>query len=83
MKMKLWGDEIRVVACIQKNKGKYVLMGNVPDQKRFNGTFPSLEAAKEAKEEALKIKGGPRSYSGMYMGGMTWLPEAADRTEKT
>lgn len=74
-KMNLWGNEIRIVACIKKNTGKYMLMGNVPDRKEFRGNFASLELAKSAKEAAMKIEGGPRSYSGFYKGGVTWEAE--------
>lgn len=70
--MNLWGNGIRIVACIQKNTGKYMLMGNVPDRKEFHGNVASLELAKAAKEAAMKIEGGPRFYSGFYKAGMTW-----------
>ena len=60
---------------VQKNKGKFMLMGNVPDRKEFHVNFPNIEAARAAKEAAMKIEGGPRSYSGFYQGGMTWEAE--------
>ena len=73
--MKLWGNGIRIAACIKKNTGKYILMGNLPAMGEFTGTFPSVEAARAAKEKASKIIGGSRCNSGMWLNGMTWLPE--------
>jgi hypothetical protein len=54
--MNFWGNGMKIVACIGKNKGKFLLMGNVPDRKEFHVPFPNIDASILAERQSRDIE---------------------------